>query len=119
MTKATKQQSNPFSTGGGGSNFETRVQAAFTVLMLSGRAAPCLQPFPIVRLKLQGHYAGYNTDDFIAFTKRPRSQQEAKLLAQIKHDINITAGNETLAEVIHSAWYDFSGTDFNHATDAF
>lgn len=31
----TSQQSNPYSTGGGGVNFETRVQAAFTVLMLA------------------------------------------------------------------------------------
>lgn len=119
MTKATKQQSNPFSTGGGGPNFETRVQAAFTVLMLSGRVAPCLRPFPIVRLKLQGRYAGYNTDDFIVFTKLPVLGQEAKLFAQIKHDISITAGNQTFAEVIQSAWNDFTGTEFNHVTDAF
>lgn len=62
MTKASKQQSNPFSTGGGGLNFETRVQAAFTVLMLTGRFAPCLPPFPIIKVKLQGRYAGFNTD---------------------------------------------------------
>jgi hypothetical protein len=39
MAQASKQQSNPFSTGGGGPNFETRVQAAFVILMLSGRHA--------------------------------------------------------------------------------
>ena len=74
MAKTVKQQSNPFSTGGGGTNFETRVQAAFTVLMVSGRVAPCLPPFPIIRLKLEGRYAGFNTDDFIVFSKQQQTE---------------------------------------------
>jgi len=44
MTQGTKQQSNPFSSGGGGTNFEVRVQAAFAVFMLAGGNAPCLPP---------------------------------------------------------------------------
>ncbi len=119
MTETTKQQSNPFSTGGGGINFETRIQAAFTVLMLSGRVAPCLPPFPIVKLKLQGRYAGFNTDDFIVFSKQPQTKQKAKLLAQIKHNINITAGNGTFAEVIQGTWSDFNSKNFDLRTDAF
>jgi hypothetical protein len=118
MAESSKQQSNPFSTGGGGSNFETRVQAAFVVLMLTGRIAPCLPPFPIVKIKLQGRYAGYNTDDFIVFSKQVHTEKEAKLFAQIKHDISITANNETFAEVIHSAWKDFNDENFDFATDA-
>jgi hypothetical protein len=57
MSKLEKQQSPPFSTGGGGTIFETRVQAAFTVLMLTGKIVPCLPPYPLVKIKLQGHYA--------------------------------------------------------------
>lgn len=118
MTEAAKQQSNPFSTGGGGSNFETRVQAAFAVLMLSGRLAPCLPPFPITKIKLQGRYSGFNTDDFIVFSKQPKTDQEAKLLAQIKHDISITARDAIFAEVIQSTWNDFSDKSFDSSTDA-
>ena len=118
-TETTKQQSNPFSTGGGGINFETRVQAAFTVLMLSGRVAPCLLPYPVEKLKLQGRYAGFYTDDFIVFAKQPQSEQKAKLLAQIKHEVSITANNETFAEVIQSAWNDFNSENFDPGTDAF
>lgn len=113
------KQSNPFSTGGGGPNFETRIQAAFTLLMLSGQSAPCLPPFPITKLKLQGRYEGYHTDDFIAFTQDHQSGEQAKLLAQIKHDIAITAGNETFSEVIASAWEDFNDDDFAVGKDAF
>jgi hypothetical protein len=118
MAKTVKQQSNPFSTGGGGPNFETRVQAAFTVLMLSGRIAPCLPPLPISKIKLQGLYAGFNTDDFIVFSKQPETEKEAKLLAQIKHDISITAGNTTFSEVIQSTWDDFNDEGFDSSIDA-
>lgn len=118
MPEPAKQQSNPFSTGGGGVSFETRVQAAFTVLMLSGRLAPCLPPFPITKIKLQGRYAGFNTDDFIVFAKQPETEREARLLAQIKHDISITAKDTTFAEVIQSTWNDFKDEGFNPSTDA-
>jgi len=118
MPEPAKQQSNPFSTGGGGVNFETRVQAAFTVLMLSGRLAPCIPLFPIIKIKLQGHYAGFNTDDFIVFSKQPETEKEARLLAQIKHDISITARDKTFAEVIQSTWNDFNDEGFNPNTDA-
>jgi hypothetical protein len=118
MPEPAKQQSNPFSTGGGGVNFETRVQAAFTVLMLTGRLAPCLPPFPITKIKLQGRYADFNTDDFIVFAKQPETEGAGRLLAQIKHNISITAGDTTFAEVIQSTWNDFKNESFNPSTDA-
>lgn len=37
-----------------------------------------------------------------------RSQGEAKLLAQIKHEITISERDETFAEVIQAAWNDFN-----------
>lgn len=119
MAGPLKQQSNPFSAGGGGTNFETRIQAAFTVLMLTGRLAPCLPSWPITKFKLQGRYAGFKTDDFIVFTKDSKSQKEAKLLVQIKHDISITEGNETFAEVMQAAWNDFNDASiFDPKSDA-
>jgi hypothetical protein len=118
MTETTKQQSNPFSTGGGGVNFETRVQAAFTLLMLTRKFSPCLPNFPITKIILQGHYAGFNTDDFIIFAEQPDTLKKVKLLAQIKHDINITEKDKTFAEVIQSTWNDFNHEDFDYKSDA-
>lgn len=116
----TKQQSNPFSTGGGGVNFETRIQAAFTVLMLTGGGAPCLPSWPITMIKLQGRYAGFNTDDFVVFVKDSQTNSEAKLLAQIKHNISITEGSDVFGEVIQAAWNDFNDSSiFRDGTDAF
>lgn len=120
MTKSFKQQSNPFSTGGGGATFETRVQAAFAVVMLTGGVAPCLPPWPITKIKLQGRYAGFNTDDFVVFVEGPGAQDKAKLLAQIKHDISITENSETFSEVIKAAWSDFNDPSlFMVGTDVF
>jgi hypothetical protein len=107
MVKHNKQLSNPFSTGGGGNNFETHVQASFVTLMLCGGFAPCLPPWPIKKIKLQGRYAGYDTDDAIVFIKNLKSKEERKLLCQIKHSISIT-NNKKFAEVIQEAWNDFN-----------
>jgi hypothetical protein len=108
MSQTSQRLSNPFSTGSGGTNFETRIQAAFTTLMLTGRVSPCLPPWPITRLKLQGSYAGFRTDDFIVYAKDPHSQNEARLLAQVKHDISFTETDETFTKVITAAWNDFT-----------
>lgn len=113
------QLSTPFSTGGGGSNFERHVQAGFVVLMLTSGVVPCVGPWPVKKIKLQGRYDGYNTDDFIAFTEEPGSDRKAKLLAQIKHSLRITANDPTFAKAIGAAWRDFQDNDlFDQTRDA-
>ncbi|MDQ1636978.1 MAG: hypothetical protein QOF62_317 [Pyrinomonadaceae bacterium] len=117
--QAIPQATNPFSTGQGGANFETRVQAAFTTLLLTGRVSPCLPSWPITKLKLQGAYAGFRTDDFIVYAKDPVSDREARLLAQIKHEISFTETDENFAKAIGAAWNDFNDpTVFTAGTDA-
>lgn len=106
--KPERQLSSPYSTGGGGFVFETRVQAAYVVLMLTGGFSPCLRSWPITRIKLQGGYAGYKTDDFIAFATEIDGNGEAKLLAQIKHVAAITESDNVFKEVICAAWKDFT-----------
>jgi len=119
MSEPSKQQTNPYSSGGGGPNFETRVQAAFVILLLTGRVAPCLPPFHINKLILQGRYAGFETDDLIVVTKDSKTEKEAKLLAQVKHEVNITAKNKIFGEVVQSTWNDFNKDDFNCEIDSF
>ncbi len=108
MNSPGKQLSNPFSSGGGGGHFEAHVQASFVVLMLTGGFAPCLPNWPIRKIKLQGKFAGYDTDDLIIFVKNPGGDQERKILAQIKHSISITENDKVFAEVIQAAWNDFN-----------
>ncbi len=118
MNDEVKQLSNPFSTGGGGTNFENQVQCAFVVLMLTGGAVPCLRPWPIKRIKLQGKYEGYNTDDFIAFVEEATGGSKAKFLAHIKRSVAITEGDATFGQVIQAAWNDFENAEcFDPRTD--
>ena len=110
MSNSEKQLSNPFSSGGGGVNFETRVQTSFVVLMVTGGFVACFPGCPIKKIKLQGKYAGYDTDDLIVFVERPSDGQEKKLLGQIKHSIRITEGDNVFGEVIQAAWSDFNNS---------
>ena len=111
MKKVGKQLSNPFSTGGSGGIFEAHVQASFVALMLTGGFAPCLPGWPISKIKLQGKFDGYDTDDLIVFVEKTGSDQKRKMLAQIKHSISITEKNKVFGEVIQAAWNDFNNAD--------
>ncbi|MBA7617703.1 hypothetical protein ES703_25019 [subsurface metagenome] len=110
MSNLEKRLSNPFSSGGGGVNFETRVQASFVVRMVTGGFVACFPDCPIKKIKLQGKYAGYDTDDLIVFVERPSDGQERKLLGQIKHSTKITEGDNVFGEVIQEAWSDFNNS---------
>lgn len=111
MTANLKKIASPFSTGGGGLNFETRIQASFTVLMLVGGFSPCLPPLPIQKIRLQGKHKGYQTDDLIVYAEDDQIKRKAKLLGQIKHDISLTENNTTFEEIIVAAWADFNNAD--------
>lgn len=111
MSDIEKQLSNPTSTGGLGIHFENRVQSSFAVLMLAGGFAPCLPVWPIIKVKFQKKYQGFNTDDLVVLAKQPNSEKCAKLLGQIKHTIRFTKGDDVFAEVIQAAWSDFNNKD--------
>ncbi|WP_201578058.1 hypothetical protein [Psychrobacter okhotskensis] len=112
MNLNQKQLSNPFSTGSGGASFEHAIQAKFVTLMLTGGYAPCLPPWPIKEIKLQGKIAGYHTDDVIITVENPSNSNDSRrLLGQIKHSISITENSNIFEEVIQSAWDDFNDND--------
>ena len=91
--------------------FEACVQASFVALMLAKGNAPGLQTGAITKIKLQGRFAGYNTDDLIVFIGEASNNEHRKILGQIKHSISITEGNSTFQEIIQSAWKDFNNTE--------
>jgi hypothetical protein len=103
-----KKLSNPFSTGGGGGQFEAHVQASFVALMLTKGFAPCIPNLPITKIKLQGKFDGYDIDDLIIFAENPRNNLKRKVLGQIKHTVNISDKDKVFGEVIQAAWNDFN-----------
>lgn len=118
MSLEIKKQSNPFSTGGGGVNFETRVQAAFALSLLTKSCVPCLSNYMRAKeLKFQNKYDGVNTDDFVLIAI-DNSNNESKIYAQIKHEITISASSKSVfSEVLNSAWADFKSREFNSEKD--
>lgn len=121
MGHTKKQQSNPFSTGSGGSHFEAHVQASFAALLLTGGFAPCFPSWPIAKIKLQGTFAEYETDDLIVFIGEDgEDRYHHKLLGQVKHAISITKSDTVFGEVIQAAWNDFNNEKlFRKNKDAF
>lgn len=118
MNNMDKQLSNAASTGGLGIHFENRVQTSFAVLMLTGGFVPCLPTWPIRKIKLQGKYQNYDTDDLIVHAKQPNGEKEARLLGQIKHSLSITKRDKVFGKVIQAAWSDFNNKGiFNEGTD--
>ncbi len=114
----TKNLSNPRSTGGAGHSFESRVQASFVTLMLTGGYAPCLPCWPIEKIQLQARIDDFNTDDIVVFVKNAGNNERRKLLGQIKCSIDITEGNAAFGEVVQAAWSDFNNPDvFNKGED--
>ncbi|WDU77708.1 hypothetical protein [Lysinibacillus sp. G01H] len=114
----SKEQSNPISTGGGGGNFENKVQALFLISMLSKSYMPFLPNIEIKKIKLQGKYDGYDTDDFIVFGKNLLTHKEQKILGQVKNSISISASNDVFKDVIQAAWNDFNNQSlFNKDED--
>lgn len=118
MSENLKDQSNPFSTGGGGVNFETRIQASFALVLLAGISVPGLPLTAKAReLKFQAKYDGVHTDDFV-LVANDKAGNDYKLCAQIKHTITISAQDAMFSEVIKSAWEDFNATGVDGRIDA-
>jgi hypothetical protein len=119
MNDDLKAQSNPFSTGGGGVNFETRVQASFAVALLAGSPLPCLPPSAKAQqIKFQNKYEGVQTDDFVVVAGEAHSTV-SRLYAQVKHEITISDAEDSMfAQVVKGAWADFTSATFDPQNDA-
>ena len=83
----------------------------FVALMLSGGFAPCLPPWPITEVKLQNKIDGFDTDDVLLVVEEPLQRRTSKLIAQIKHDLSFTEGDQTFCKSIQAAWRDFKNPD--------
>lgn len=105
--KQSSNLSSPLSTGGYGHLFEAQVQASIVTLMLTGGHAPYM-PWPIEKIKLQGRFEEFETDDLIILVDDPKSNGNRKMLAQIKSKITITKKDLELSKVLRAAWNDFN-----------
>lgn len=106
-----KQLASPYLEGGGGYNFEHRVQAYFLLLMLAGGKDPVFDRH-IVKLDFQARHHGYHIDDLVCYTDNDR-----KLLVQVKHSVSAAKSNKDFVETIQAAWRDFNSKGFDTNCD--
>ena len=107
--KYSKEQSNPFSTGGGGVNYEIYVQTNFTCCMLLGWNIPGMHGGCIDLIKLQGRYEGYDVDDCVLYFEN--ESNKSKLMCQIKHSLALTENDKTFKDVLTSAWNNYNNKE--------
>lgn len=113
MSGQRKFPSNSFSSGGGGVIFEVYVQTYIAMHIIAEDKLPFFDSEKPIKMKLQGQYDGYDTDDCIVF-----GEKGGKVLCQIKHSIRVS-DNDVFHSVISDAWKDFSNADhFNRKTDS-
>ncbi len=108
-------QGTVFQKGGGGTNFEQYVQAAFLTTMVVGGNAPCIPQNEIDEITLQSSNRGWETDDLLVITKSAFGTHN--LLVQAKHTIVFSEDNEVFRNVILAFWKDFNNTAFNKTND--
>lgn len=113
-----KQASNPFSTGGGGENYEGKVRAYFALLLLTGDYIPILNWNNSEKIHLQARDKGYQTDDLVVLCKHGVSTRS--LLIQVKHAIDCVPSNEAFSDSVIQFWQDYNNPNtFNSEADAF
>lgn len=102
-----KKVSNPFSTGGGGFQFEQKVQANFVALFLMGGIFPITRRDDCYKISVQSRRQGNQTDDVVVHFKG-QDQQNYRLLAQIKHKLTFSDSDEQTKDALEQAWVDFN-----------
>jgi hypothetical protein len=97
-------------TGGLGTNFEQRVQAAFLIGLLTGGPVPCVPEAHLVRLAFQTTKLGYATDDLLAEAQTGTGQTH-RLLVQLKNNLTLSDQNPHFDKVLKEFWHDYQARD--------
>ncbi len=111
--------SNPFSTSGGGINFEQLVGTTYLVSLLTQEIPRGIDSGICKEVRFQQRWAGCLLDDIVVIAND--GTIERKLAIQVKHDLFFSDAptNDTFAEAINASWKTFIGTfwKFNQDTD--
>ena len=100
-----KGRASPFSTGGGGYEYERKVAAAYLAAMACGEGAPGAAG-TITEVKFQQQSAGHLLDDLVVVFDRGGGAH--KLSLQVKHGLRPGASSDFKA-VIAECWQMFIG----------
>jgi len=108
-----ESSASPFSTGGGGTVFEMKVQAGLLAVLLVHGHVPLFENAPIHELHLQAERLGYETDDALVVALDSNGQRRRQLWS-MKHEVKFTKSDAVFQKVIEDAWADFADENRFH-----
>lgn len=112
-----RQIASPFSTGGGGTVFEMKVQASLLAALLVRGHVPGIENAVARELHLQTEHRGYQTDDALVIATDVRGLSRRQLWSA-KHQVKFTDSDSVFRDVLADAWLDFSNAElFNPELD--
>ena len=99
--------SSPLATGGAGTFFEQRVDAAFLTYLLIGGVPPFLKDCQVKKIHLQAGHLDWRTDDLLVVGSRADGS-ERQAAIQVKYSFTLTASNGDCSATFTKAWQDFN-----------
>ncbi len=112
-----KQLASPFSTGGGGDDFQFQVGAYYLAGLLTQHVPRGLDAGTLAEVRFQRLYEGDPLDDLICLADTATGP--AKLALQIKNDLTFGEKDELFNEVIAACWRTYSSPRFDRGRDRF
>ena len=109
--------SSPYTTGGGGFDFERGVTACYLVALLRSTAARGQDRGMVKEVRLQRAFEGEPLDDLVIISDTVMG--EAKLSLQVKHDLTFGSKDATFKRVISDSWDTFRREEFVQFRDRF
>ena len=98
--------SSPYSTGGGGTNFEHDVGALYMAALLTEKIPAGVQDGKVKKIQFQALHTGSLVDDII-ITLDDKTQ---RIIAyQLKHRLTFSQSDNTFKDIIEDCWKTFAG----------
>jgi len=101
---------SPFSTGGGGTDFELKVAVAYIARILTGKLARVCEG-TVRAVKLQQRNRGRVVDDVIVVYDKSHVEGEVSL--QAKHSLRFTTRDAEFSDALQQCWRQFRRDDFD------
>jgi ATPase family associated with various cellular activities (AAA) len=116
-TACVTEFASPYSTGGGGPDFETRVLAHYLGYALTKAIPRGLPDATARRVSSQALYQGAPLDDILV--QADRGDGDAQLVLQVKRDLTFGEENDEFVDVMRRAWETFTSEQFHEGVDRF
>jgi hypothetical protein len=117
MAASAKQLTSPFSTGGGGDDFQFQVGAYYLAGLLLRHVPRGLDAGTLAEVRFQRLYEGVPLDDLVCAANTAIGSSQ--LVLQIKKDLTFGDKDETFSEVMAACWQTYISPRFDRGKDRF